>query len=300
MRVIVTGASGFIGHHCLSLLLEKGYEVHAVSSRPYASTSDVHWHQLNLLDAAQTKSFLRNVKPSHLLHLAWYTEHGLYWNSLENLNWLNASFQLLYGFTELGGQRFVSAGTCAEYEWSSEHFSEASTPCRPNTVYGAAKYNMHLLLETWSRQTGLSSASGRVFFLYGPGENSSRLVPSVINSLLRGEPALCTHGEQVRDFMYVTDVAAAFVSLLDSQVQGAVNISSGQGVRVKDVVRTIADQLSRMDLVRFGAISTPFNEPSQLIADVARLRDEVGFRPAYQLDKGISLTIESVKTLLAS
>lgn len=300
MRAIVTGGSGFIGQHCLSLLLKKGYEVHAVSSRPYANTPDVHWHQLDLLDSAQTKSFLRNVKPSHLLHLAWYTEHGKYWNSLVNLNWLNASLQLLYEFTKLGGQRFVCAGTCAEYEWSFEHFSESSTPCRPNTVYGAAKYNMQLSLETWSRQTGLSSASGRVFFLYGPGENSLRLVPSVINSLLRGEPALCTHGKQVRDYMYVADVAAAFVALLDSQVQGAVNISSGKGVRVKDVVCTIADQLSRADLVRFGAISTPINEPSHIIADVGRLRDEVGFLPAYQLDQGISLTIESAKILLAS
>jgi len=299
MRVIVTGGSGFIGRHTIPQLLQKGYEVHAVSSRPHPIIPDVHWHQLNLLDAAQTKALLRNVRPTHLLHLAWYTEHGSYWSSPENLRWVQASLQLLYEFTELGGQRFVSAGSCAEYEWSSDNYSEFTSICRPNTLYGVAKHSMQLLLEAWSKQTGLSSAWGRVFFLYGPGEHSSRLVPSVINALLRGEPALCTHGNQVRDFMYVTDVACAFVALLDSQVIGSVNISSGQGVRIKDVVGTIAEQLSRRHLVRFGEIPTVSNEPSELIADVARLRNEVGFRPAFLLDQGISLTIQSAKTMLA-
>lgn len=299
MRVVVTGGRGFIGQHCLAQLLEKGYEVHAVSTTPQPSTAGVQWHQANLLDTAQTRTLVRSVKPSHLLHLAWYTEHGKYWSARDNLDWVEATLQLIQEFTELGGQRYVGAGTCAEYDWSFDFCSEASTPCRPMTLYGAAKYSTQLLLESWSRQTGLSSAWGRIFFLYGPGEYSSRLVPSVINSLLRGEPALCTHGEQVRDFMYVDDVAAAFVALLESEVMGAVNISSGQGVPIKAVVCTIAEQLGRIGLVRLGAISSSSNEPSELIADVARLRDEVGFKPSYRLEQGIALTIESVKKMLA-
>lgn len=298
MKVLVTGGRGFIGQHCLAQLLAKGYEVHAVSSTPRSSMAGVQWHQANLLDIIQTRALIRTVKPSHVLHLAWYTEHGKFWTARENLNWAQASLALIREFTDSGGQRFVAAGTCAEYDWSYDLCSEASTPCRPMTLYGAAKHSTHLLFEAWAKQTGLSSAWGRIFFLYGPGEYRSRLVPSVVNSLLCGEAALCTHGEQVRDFMYVVDVAAGFVALLESEVRGAVNIASGEPVSLKDLVYSIADQLDRRDLVRLGAIPSSINEPAELIANVGRLSDEVCFKPSYKLEQGIALTIKSVKKML--
>jgi len=190
MKVLVTGGRGFIGQHCLAQLVAKGYEVHAVSSRPQFSTPGVQWHQADLLDLTQIGPLVRNLKPSHLIHLAWHTEHGKYWAARENLNWVQASLALMYEFTKSGGQRFVAAGTSAEYDWSYALCSEAKTPCRPATLYGTAKFSTGLLLESWSSQSGLSGAWGRIFFLYGPGEYPSRLVPSVINSLLRGEPTL--------------------------------------------------------------------------------------------------------------
>ena len=242
MKILLTGGRGFIGQHCITQLLAKGYEVHAVSSTPQSSTTGVQWHHANLLDTTETRALVRVVKPSHLLHFAWYTEHGTYWTARENLSWVQASFALMHEFAESGGQRFVAAGTCAEYDWSHDLCAEATTPCRPSTVYGAAKYSTQLLLEAWAKQIGLSSAWGRIFLLYGPGECPSRLAPSVINSLLRGEPALCTHGEQLRDFMYVADVAAGFVALLESEARGAVNIASGEAVPLKALVFSIADQ----------------------------------------------------------
>jgi nucleoside-diphosphate-sugar epimerase len=298
MKVLVTGGRGFIGRHCLERLLAKGYEVHAVSSSPPTLGKGVHWHQANLLDIAQTKIILRDVKPTHLLHLAWCTEHGKYWTSADNLNWISASLALIREFTDLNGQRLVSAGSCAEYDWAYTKCFESETPCRPCTLYGASKHSVQMIFDAWAKQTGLSNAWGRVFFLYGPGEHPSRLVPTVIQSLLRGKPALCTHGEQVRDFMYVADVAASFVALLErDEVEGAINIASGQAIQLKALLYSIADQLDRRDLVRLGARPTGANEPVELIADVARLRDEVGFRPSYELSHGVFLSIESVREM---
>jgi nucleoside-diphosphate-sugar epimerase len=298
MKVLVTGGRGFIGRHCLLQLIAKGYEVHAVSSSPPARAEGVNWHRANLFDIVQTKLVLRAVKPTHLLHLAWCTEHGQYWTSTENLSWIHASLALMREFTDLGGQRLVAAGTCAEYDWSHTKCSESRTPCRPSTLYGASKLSVQITLEAWAKQAALSTAWGRVFFLYGPGEHPSRLVPTVIHSLLRGEPALCTYGEQVRDFMYVADVAASFVTLLErDEVEGAINIASGQAIQLKALLFSIADQLDRRDLIRLGARPTGVNEPVELIADVARLRDEVGFKPSYELGHGISLTIESERRM---
>lgn len=298
-RVLVTGATGFIGSHSLPRLLECGYEVHAAGGQrsPEAPSRDIVWHRANLLEPGKIASLVGKVQPTHLLHFAWYAVPGKYWTAPENLAWVRATINLMQEFSNHGGQRAVMAGSCAEYDWKFDYCSELFTPCRPATLYGACKHGTQVLLDAWSRQTGLSSAWGRIFFLYGPGEYPSRLVPSVINSLLRNEPARCTHGNQVRDFMHVADVAAAFVELLGSDVTGAVNIASGVSAPLKEVIHAIADHLKKSDLVKLGAVPVPAGEPDALIADVGRLREEVGFRPRYGLKQGIAQTIEHIKSV---
>ena len=296
-RVLVTGATGFIGRHSLPRLRKLGYDVHAVSSRrpPREPGEGVTWHSADFLELDSAASLVEKVRPTHLLHFAWYAVPGKYWTASENLAWVKATAGLMQAFTDRGGQRAVMAGSCAEYDWKFDYCSEEFTPCRPATLYGACKHGTQLLLDAWSRQTGLSSAWGRIFFLYGPGEYPSRLIPSVINSLLRGEPARCTHGNQVRDFLHVEDAAAAFVALLDSDVKGAVNIASGIPVPLKDVVHAAADYLNRRGLVQLGALPASVGEPDALIADVGRLRSEVGFRPRFSLKEGIAGTIEHMR-----
>jgi nucleoside-diphosphate-sugar epimerase len=297
-RVLVTGATGFVGRHSLPRLLESGYEVHAVGGQrsPEAPSRDIVWHRANLLEPGEIASLVGKVQPTHLLHFAWYAVPGKYWTAPENLAWVRATINLMQVFSDHGGQRAVMAGSCAEYDWKFDYCSELFTPCRPVTLYGACKHGTQVLLDAWSRQAGLSSAWGRIFFLYGPGEYPSRLVPSVINSLLHDEPARCTHGNQVRDFMHVEDVADAFVTLLNSDAQGAVNIASGTAVPLKQVIHSIADHMNKRDLIQLGAVPAPAGEPEALIADIGRLRDEVGFRPRYSLQDGIAQTIEHMKS----
>ena len=133
VKVLVTGAHGFIGYHCLSKLLDRGYEVHALSSTKRSDFSPVIWHQADLFLSSQISSLISDIKPTHLLHLAWYTDHGHFWNSTENLAWVQASLSLMRSFLESGGKRYVGAGTCAEYDWTYKFCSENTTPCCPNT-----------------------------------------------------------------------------------------------------------------------------------------------------------------------
>lgn len=295
-KVLLTGATGFIGRHCLPQLLASGYEVHAVSSKaspPVAETSsEVCWHQADLLNANHVSKLMANVQPTHLLHFAWYTAPGKYWTSLENFRSVEASLNLFQAFASRGGQRVVCAGSCAEYDWQSGGYcSETQTPLAPATLYGACKHALQVMLEALARQARLSAAWGRIFFLYGPYEHPERLVASVIRSLLRNEPARCSHGQQVRDFLYVEDAAAAFVALLNSEVDGAINIASGQAVALQELIFKIAEKLNRSDLVQLGAVPASQNDPPFLVADVNRLRSGVGWSPQYDLDQGLERTI---------
>lgn len=293
-RVLVTGATGFIGRQSLRVLLDAGFEVHALSrSKGEADieSGGVRWHRADLFENPVAETVLAEVRPTHLLHFSWYAEPGRYWTAAENFDCVRASLALLQAFAGQGGKRVVMAGTCAEYDWNYGWCSEGVTPLVPKTVYGTCKNALQDMLAVYARQFGLSSAWGRIFFLYGPHEHPSRLVSSVIRSILRGESALCSSGEQVRDFLHVSDVASAFVSLLNSEVQGAVNIASGEAMLLKDVVGKIAQKLQRPDLLKLGARATAPQDPPLLLADVRRLKEELGWRPAFDIDRGLDQTI---------
>jgi len=154
------------------------------------------------------------------------------------------------------------------------------------------KNSLQEIVSQFSKQTGVSSAWGRIFFLYGPYEAKIRLIPSNIISLLQNQPARCTHGNQIRGFLHVEDVASAFVSLLESNIEVPINIASGQPIALKTVVKQIATYLKQLDLLELGSIPVPDNEPSLLVANVERLTKEVGWTPHYTLNEGLMQTIE--------
>ena len=291
--ILLTGASGFIGRQAIQPLLERGYTVHAISTRPRIADTRVQWHIGNLLDPTCAPALLAVIRPSHLLHFAWYAEPDRYWTSPLNVDWIRASLNLLDAFAAHGGQRVVMAGTCAEYDWITSYptVTEDTTPLIPTTPYGQCKHALQLALNAFATTHHLSVAWGRIFFLYGPYETPMRLVPSVIKALLKREPVLCSHGEQVRDFLHVADVAEAFVALLDSTATGAVNIGSGQAVALQDVINRLAVELAEPTLIRLGARPTPANEAHRMVANVRRLTDEVRWRPHYTLAAGLQQTI---------
>ena len=295
MKVLVTGSSGFIGRHCIAQLQAKGYEVHAVSSAVREAAPGVTWHRANLLAEGEAAALVRRIGATHLLHLAWCTAPGKYWTSLENFDWVRASVAMIQAFTASGGKRFVAAGTCAEYDWDYGVCDEATTPLAPGTLYGSSKHALQTLLAAWSRQTGLSSAWGRVFSLYGPYEYPTRLVSSVITAILRGEIAQCKNSTQVRDYLHVTDVASAFVALLSNELNGPVNIASGSGVTLKAILEEIAAQLGRPDLLRFEVRPASLSEPLILVADVARMHSS-GWGPQYDLPDGLRQAIDWWRT----
>lgn len=292
-RILVTGASGFIGRFVLPLLVEDEFEVHALLWRGETSQiAEVHWHEVDLMDNHAVVSLLTDLQATHLLHLAWYTEHGKFWNSDKNLQWVACSLNLLNRFVSLGGKRVVMAGTCAEYDWNEEHCSEMNTPCNPATLYGISKYALFKIAESYCLQNNVKFSWGRIFFPYGPGDGANRFVPTVINGLLRQESIACSEGKQVRDFIYVEDVASAFVALLKSELSGAVNIASGESYSLRQIGEIIKRLIDGEGQIRFGAIPGQDSEPALLTADVRRLRDGSNWRPAFHLEAGLTKTID--------
>ncbi len=290
-RIVVTGATGFIGTRVVSPLREHGFEVHAVG-RHRPADPDVVFHRADLFDPAEAEAALRAAAATHLLHLAWYAEPGAYWRSAKNLDWVAASLRLIQSFVAAGGRRVVLAGTCAEYQWGPPRFDEWTAPIVPATLYGTAKDALRRLAMAYGETAPLSVAWARVFFLYGPGEPGGRLVSGAIASLLDGKPFPTSHGQQRRDYLHVDDVAGAFAALAASEVTGPVNLASGTAVPVRSILERVGAELGRAELIRYGALPLSATEPATLEGDNKRLAGEVGFFPRYELDAGIRSTLE--------
>jgi nucleoside-diphosphate-sugar epimerase len=291
--VLVTGASGCIGRHVIPELLQRGWQVHAVARRrPPDSSGGAVWHRADLLDPAAAQAVVGTVAPTHLLHLAWFVAPGRWPYAPENLDWVRASLVLLDAFRRHGGRRIVTAGSCLEYDWQYGYCSEARTPHSPHTTYGVCKHALERLTQAFADGHGISSAWGRVFFLYGHHEHPDRLVASVIRSLLAGDLARCSHGNQVRDYLYVQDVADAFVTLLESEVSGPFNVASGVPVRLRDIVCRVGELLGRADAIRLGAIPAAETDTPLVVADVTRLHTALQWRPRVSLDEGLRRTID--------
>jgi len=295
-RVLVTGGAGFIGSHLVKALVGAGHEV-AVFVRPGSPmrkleplVPEIRVFQGDLEDPDEAVSRLGEWRPETCAHMAWYAEPRTYLQSPENVKNLTSSLALVERLAGIGCTRFLITGSCAEYAPSPSRLSEDS-PVGPQTLYAASKLALHMVTEQLAALSGLQVTWARIFHLYGPYEYEQRLVPAVIRTLLGNEEFAATSGEQVRDYLHVSDVASALRMLIEHGVDRTVNICSSKEVTVRNVIETIAEMLGRSEKVRFGAVATRAWDPPYICGDNTRLVEE-GWSPQYDLRAGLAQTIE--------
>lgn len=280
-RILVTGASGFIGSNTIPFLEKRGFDVVAPSSV-----------EMNVLEKESVTRAMKHIAPTHVLNFAWIATPGVYQESPDNEQWKDASMHLFREAIQNGATRLVGVGSCFEYTWPNAPCVEDATPTNAaSTFYGRCKNACREELMALAEEKGISAAWPRIFFLYGPGEPEKKLIANVITTLLKGETAQCTHGNQVRDFSYVKDVGSAIAAIADSDVRGAVNVASGEAIALKDLIMTAAKIIGAEDNVALGAREAPANEPPVISADVAKLLS-TGWTRTYTHEQALRETID--------
>lgn len=294
-RVLLTGATGFIGSMVTRRLLQQGHTVSIVIRSGSATwriedvLPSLHVIWSDLTDSTSLASELAETSPDVAIHLAWYVESGEYLASPRNISMVAMTLGLASTLATVGCKRFVGIGTCFEYDLALGYLSETSGTA-PSNMYAASKLACREILEHFHRGVGAEFAWLRLFYQYGPYEDSRRLVPSVICRLLRDQVALVTPGEQIRDYLHVADVASAISAVALSSVEGVVNIGSGKPVSIKELVTCIGETTRRSDLVHAGALPYRPGDPPFVCANVERLKS-VGWEPAFTLRQGIENTV---------
>ena len=292
MRGLLTGASGFLGRYVLRALQQHGIEVVAVGrTRPQPS---VPFIEADLLSTCDFAALQQQARATHLLHLAWYAEHGKYWTSPLNLRWLEATMRLVESFCAAGGQQVVIAGTCAEYDWTHGYCREDCTPLNPATFYGTAKDATRRLVMAVCAQHQVSCAWGRIFLPFGQGESTSRLIPSLIEVFRGARAPFGVNAHAYRDFLHASDVAEGFVRLLTTEASGAYNVCSGEPRRLDEVVTTLASLLGADPTPVLALTTERPGEPPLLVGESLKLRS-LGWQPALTLAQGLERSLEGEK-----
>jgi nucleoside-diphosphate-sugar epimerase len=295
-RILLTGASGFIGSHCLDALRDRGHELHAVVRTVKATISDgVTWHYRDLRDPEQAAEIVTKVQPELLLHCAWIATPGVYAASPENMAWLQSTVAMVEAFGSCGGRRLLGIGTSAEYAADDRACSEDVTPIRPSTIYGKSKAATWLAIQALAQHHGISACWARLFVPYGPGDSPRRLIPYVTNSLAAGARVETTLGLQMRDFIFVRDAAELIVRLLLCQDTGAFNVGTGVPSSIRSVVEYLADACGSRELVQFGARQPPLGDPQVLVADMAKVERSLGWSAATDLRTGLDRVLATMR-----
>lgn len=268
-RVLLTGASGFVGRQVLRALCEKGAGVTA-TFRPGQSVPDGVTPLYTPDLFAEPEDFWASACKDHdaVIHVAWYAEPGKYLHAAQNLDCLVGTIRLAQGAKAAKVAHFQGVGTCFEYDLATETLLRhapltTDAPIGPTTAYGAAKAAAFLAL---SRQAGaMAFAWTRLFYLYGEGEDTRRLVPYIHAQLAAGLPVELTSGGQWRDFLNVREAGRQIAAVTLDGLTGPLNICSGKAVTVADLAKTIAREYGRLDLVRLGVRPDRADDPPYVV-----------------------------------
>jgi nucleoside-diphosphate-sugar epimerase len=295
MRVALTGANGFLGRYVLGALRDRGIDTVLLGRTRPPDSSFAAFIEADLLATPDFPQLVQAASATHLVHLAWVTEHGAYWASPLNLRWLEGTIRLVEAFCVTGGQGVVVAGTCAEYDWSRGTCQEDSTPLNPSSLYGTAKDAARRLTAAICRQHQVTCAWGRVFLPYGAGEDKRRLIPSLIDAFQGKRQPFSVNTGALRDFLHASDVAEGFLTLLGAGADGAFNISSGQPTPLSQVVHQVARLLGAdpQVILDLPARCSP-GEPPLFVGENLKLRS-LGWGPRLSLPGGLERTLREAR-----
>jgi len=273
-NIAITGANGFVGRHVLNHLLRENHNIKILVRKSKIRNQyqpNIKVIELNDLfhEKAETlKQILKGVEI--LIHLAWYTEPNQYLTSPLNIDCLTGTLNLAKAFVEAGGRRFIGIGTCFEYD-TDQCLLSINTPLNPKSIYAASKASAFQLLTQIFSVSGVEFSWCRLFYLYGDGEDTRRLVAYIKQKLSIGETVELTSGNQIRDFLDVRDAAKMIVEESLGSLQGPINICSGIPITIRQIAENIADHFGRRDLLKFGARPDNLIDPPCVVGVKGRL-----------------------------
>lgn len=309
-KVLVTGATGFVGSNLVRRLLYEGYEVHIITRessnkwRIHDILPNLNEHSVDLLDGSRLKSLLEQINPDVIFHLATLGIHGgiqspetdvIETNLFGTMNLINACENIEY-------RCFVNTGSSSEYGPKKESMNENDV-CEPINVYGISKCAATLYGNFIARTKGKPIIGFRLFSPFGPYDDKSRLMTYAITNALQNNPLMLANPDVVRDYIYIEDVLDLYLQSIElaSKVKGEVfNIGGGSEKSVSYVINKIIEITNSKSDIKWNSFSKRDYDTEKWEADIEKVSEYFNWKPKYLIDEGITKSIIWFKSNLSN
>jgi nucleoside-diphosphate-sugar epimerase len=299
-RVLITGASGFVGANLARLLVRDGHAVHLIlrpahtAWRTASLAGAAEFHLVDLLDLEALQTTVRQIRPEWIFHLAAYGAYSFQegFQKIVRAN-INATTNLLEATAELGFDAFVNTGSSSEYGLKQKPAAETDK-IEPNSTYAVAKAAATLLCRQVAQDRNLPIVTLRLYSAYGPFEDPSRLIPSLIRSGFAGQLPPLAAPQTARDFVHVDDVCDAYVAAAMHQVSergAAINVGTGVQTRLDEIVSIVRDLLSIREQPQWQTMSSRTWDTDTWVADASKAEAVLDWRATKDIRQGVARTI---------
>lgn len=300
LRILLTGATGFVGQRLVSMLTARGDHVCALG-RTASQHSAVTNFITPSLDIDAIANTLNNETFDAIIHLA---AAGVHPTDRDDFTLMKINTLLTGAIVTIAKQvnvkAVVIAGSSAEYQSvATDKPIKEDEKCETQKLYGASKAAGTLLALAQSAVQQMPVAVMRVFNVFGPGEAAHRLLPCLIRDLSNGQPVKLSAGTQVRDFIYIDDACSGLITAMDCLLNkkmgsGIYNLSTGVGHSVADFALT-ASRLLKTDptLLQLGALPMRPDDLPYVVGDSTLFQTCSGWRPAFTMEQGIAATVNT-------
>lgn len=302
MRVLVTGGGGFVGGFLLKDLVGSGHEVIAASHRPFEPKVPAAMEVFDLREIDALKAVLQRHSPEGVIHLAAQPSVPDSWSNPNYTFEVNVigAVNLIRSVSDLGDVRMLLIGSAQQYgHISLDRPIGESDAMEPSSPYAITKAAQEMLGLLWFREFGRPILMTRSFNHTGPGQSSAYVVGSFCSMIAdieagKGEPVINVGWlEAVRDFLDVRDVVRAYRLLLERGEPGEIyNVSSGQGVRIADMLKLLLDMSPMGSKIRIVEETEPrAGDVPVLVGDNSKIRSAVGWEPDIPLERSLADTL---------
>jgi nucleoside-diphosphate-sugar epimerase len=298
-KVFITGAGGFIGANIVRLLLKKNFDIHILKKQKQLSwrlqdiDQSLTIHPGDITHFSSLKAILHSIKPDYIIHLAAYGAYH-YQDDLQKIVKVNiqGTKNLLEASKGIPYQCFINTGSSSEYGYKNKPMKESDL-CDPVSYYAATKLAQTHLCKVFAKLNNKPILTFRLFSVYGPYEEPRRFIPTIINAVISDKPIQLTPGKQRRDFIYVDDVANAYIRAFtnDKIYNGEIfNIGTGNEFTNDEIVTKLFSVTGKKTTVEKGAYPKRSWDTSHWVANISKTTKALAWKPENSLENGIKKT----------